>query len=393
MPSALFIASHDSQFKWARIVMDQFVKQGWQADCLAPLGFAAVADEQLRDAGFTPNEILRAYPAESLPIAVEYDALFLLTPGGFTEEYIYSLRSFLDSSSTPKHPVIISAYIGIIINGWTGSYCDRTGADLICVNSKYDFELFSSAAAGLGIGTDNLVLTGLPITLGVAGAVKTEPIERVLFAEQAIVPRGKMERKIVFQGLLDYAAAHPDRKVIVKPRHRPGETSFRKNIFTPESFFKNTNQSNVVFDYTPLAEQLPSTDLLLTVSSTAAFEAMALGVRVGIISDAGIRETLGNHIFIQSGLIKTFAQLINDDIGQANPTWLDLHYTGNYNSAQLIFDKVQELVHRRETEDVKPINCPYFEARKRITLYNSRYFGSKGLKLRLLGSVLRRFHI
>ena len=66
---------------------------------------------------------------------------------------------------------------------------------------------------------------------------------------------------------------------------------------------------NVRFDYTPIAEALPTTDLLLTMSSTACLEALDHGCRVGLILDLGVHERYGNHVFLDSGLLRTFSQL------------------------------------------------------------------------------------
>lgn len=68
-------------------------------------------------------------------------------------------------------------------------------------------------------------------------------------------------------------------------------------------------------DHRPITVQLDSIDLLLTVSSTAALEAAGAGVGVAFVADLGVREQLGNHILLGSGLLRTFDQIEADDLG------------------------------------------------------------------------------
>ena len=72
---------------------------------------------------------------------------------------------------------------------------------------------------------------------------------------------------------------------------------------------------NFSIDYTPISDRLDDLDLMLTVSSTAALEAVGAGVRTAFIADLDVREQLGNHIFLSSGLLRTFDQLEIDDVG------------------------------------------------------------------------------
>ncbi|WP_444547752.1 DUF6716 putative glycosyltransferase, partial [Streptomyces fradiae] len=61
--------------------------------------------------------------------------------------------------------------------------------------------------------------------------------------------------------------------------------------------------------YGNMGRVLDVTDLLVTVSSTAALEALHRGVPTAVLTDLGVREALGNHHFIGSGLLTSWDRL------------------------------------------------------------------------------------
>jgi hypothetical protein len=96
-----------------------------------------------------------------------------------------------------------------------------------------------------------------------------------------------------------YAQAHPDRQVVLKPRHRIGEDTFHRMRFHPEVLLSGVRKpANFSIDYTPISERLTNLDLMVTISSTAALEAVGAGVRTAFVADLDVREQLGNHIFL-----------------------------------------------------------------------------------------------
>jgi hypothetical protein len=105
---------------------------------------------------------------------------------------------------------------------------------------------------------------------------------------------------------------------------------------------------NFLIDYTPVSERLADLDLVLTVSSTAAMEAVGAGVRTAFIADLDVREQLGNPIFLDSGLLRTFDQLEQDQIGVPNQAWIEDYFfdTRGLTPAQQIADRADELTER-----------------------------------------------
>jgi hypothetical protein len=80
--------------------------------------------------------------------------------------------------------------------------------------------------------------------------------------------------------------------------------------------------------YGPMAEVLDTTDVLLTVSSTAAVEAWARGIDAVIITDFGIAERYGNHHFLGCGALATFDDLDAGIVPRADPEWLEANGIG-----------------------------------------------------------------
>lgn len=111
-----------------------------------------------------------------------------------------------------------------------------------------------------------------------------------------------------------------------------------------------------------MGEVLDGTDLLVTVSSTAALESLHRRIPTAILTDLGIREPLGNHHFIGSGCLASWDQLDGGQRPKADPVWADrqgVAADGSYASAfDLARARVAKLLADR---DLPPIT-PYYTA-------------------------------
>jgi len=370
---AVFVVAHDSQFKWAAATSKLFRDNGWSVSFFAPSEHADISPAQMADAGVNPSEVTFGNGYSSVEFWATHDVVFFLTPGAISEQYIFALRDHI-KRNPPNRPIIVSAYVGMVIVSHLGGYLHRAAADLICVNSPYDYKIYSDAAMELGITTSNLAITGLAIIGNGIAHQKSGPIKNVVFADQMAIPSSPSDRQLIYQNLLEYAQKHPTRSVLVKPRHRPGESSYHKGKFPPEKFFlSRTLPGNLRIDYTPIASLLPTTDLLLTVSSTAAIEAIAQGVRTAIIADAGLSERFGNHIFVGSGLIRTFAQISADDIGSPSPQWLSTFQHHGTEPARAIYEAVCQKVEEKPAL----IDAPFLAAREKAVKGSAAFSSSQ----------------
>ncbi len=354
--TVVFLAAYDSQLKWCARLRDAFVARGFTCRVVVPPGRSALSDGQIADAGFEAVEAV----TDLHEVARSCDVLVSALAGPATRKLTTELALTLNGR---PGPVIVSGWVGVIIEKLTAGYLDRCGADVIAVNSVADREHFAFVARQLDLPDDNLLLAGLPLLSGTVADPRTS-IRSVLFADQPTVPNGEAERSYLYGRLIDYARRHPDRQVRLKPRHRPEESTFHRMRHHPERLLAGVDQPpNFGIDYTPISEALPTTDLLLTVSSTASLEAIEHGCRVGLVLDLGVHERFGNHVFLDSGLLRTFGQLGRDEIGTPEPAWWSSYFFERTASpAELIVERVDQLLVSGERPSHRVWRSEYFGA-------------------------------
>jgi len=329
MSSVLFLAAFDSQLKWCARLRDEFARRGFGWDVVVPDIRSALSIDQISAAGFT---CVRSLPWEQmLQAATEADVVISALSGPQNETLSVDLGDRVRADGSA--PVLITGWVGVIIENTTAGYLNRCASDVISVNSRGNLQQFRSVAACLGLPADNLLLTGLPLLDSARRPTREGPIRRVLFADQPTVPQRREDRLFLYERLLDYAVHHPDRKVVLKPRHRLDEDTFHRMRHHPESSLAGRAlPGNFMIDYTSVTEQLPETDLVLSVSSTACLEAIDHGCRVGLILDLGVHEKLGNHVFVNSGLLRTFRTSSMNPLERSQTTSISALFSKNNSS-------------------------------------------------------------
>ena len=278
----------------------------------------------------------------------QFKAIVVFLTGSRLHRFIAQLRARCSDGRLARRPVLVTGYNGVVYEKHLEGILWRTGCDVISVNSEADKRLFTHAFQELGVPTACLCVGGLVLAQEQQRALprsRTARVRKILFATQAIVPGAKHERVHLLEALREYARAHPDRTVCIKPRTRPGENTFHYEHFPYEELDRKlagTRPPNLRFEYGPLSEHLEDCDLLVTVSSTALFEALVRGVRTAVLTDLGVRETFGNHFFLGSGLFSTMAKLMADELPSANEAWLADNGFGSGASMESVVDKVVE---------------------------------------------------
>lgn len=340
--SALLIAAFDSQLKWCAGIRDELESRGFSCRVVVPDTRSALSARQIRDAGFDGVEHVDW--STLVASAIDSDVVVCSLAGPMTHRLSVDLARALPDGAVG--PVLVSGWVGIIIEKITAGYLDRSGTDVVAVNSSTDLEHFRRTADALGMPADNLVLSGLPFLSADPAPQREGPIMSVLFADQPTVPREPAERLHVYRRLIAYARRHPERDVVLKPRHRPGEDTFHRMAHHPEDLLAGEDRpAGFRIDYTPIAEVLPRTDLMLTMSSTACLEAVDHGCRVALVLDLGVHERYGNHVFLDSGLLRSFDQIDADDIGTPAPAWHDSYFGDRDRpSKRVVVDRVEALL-------------------------------------------------
>jgi len=225
-----------------------------------------------------------------------------------------------------ERPVVVSGVPGIGLPARRKALVFRAQADMIVVHSKREVVRFGEVAAENGFSH----VFGLA-TLPFLAERTTQPPTGtdIIFAAQAIVPPTRAQRTMLLEWLVELATRVPDRRVVIKVRARAGEaqTHFESNSFEDlHALLGPGAPANLVVEDGPMAGHLARAGALVTVSSTAALEAIAAGVPVIALNNFGVSRRMINKVFIGSGLLASATDLIESRFRVADEQWLDDNY-------------------------------------------------------------------
>lgn len=258
---------------------------------------------------------------------LDFDVIHIITFGSYIQQLFSNLGS---RNLNRKRPLIVTGLIGTLGGDLYQCYSVRQLADIFYVGGEFDKARLLEAAEKYGDDPDKIVNTGLPMfdEFKRSNAPK-DPNKResIVFAGQPTYPANRIERKWLIKSLLDLARKYPEKDIILKPRVKPNEGTIHVSPHHFEEilqdFDKKNMPSNFKVTYTDIRQLINSCDLLLTISSTAAYEAMVAGKNVGFITDFGIVERYGNHIFVDSGAMISFTEMINGKMPAIKPDWVE----------------------------------------------------------------------
>jgi hypothetical protein len=275
--TAILVAAFDSQLKWAGTIRTALEQRGFVCRTIIPSDIRhAISDSQLADSGGGAVGYMRW--ADLVTESLNSNVVVLAIQGPLVRRFCHDVFDVVELTGVAP-PVMITGWVGVIIEKIVAGYLERYAADIVAVNSRSDLATFEKTARSLQLPTDNLLFSGLPLLSGVHREAPVDaPIKTVMFADQPTVPQAREDRLYIYQRLLAYARAPPDRQVVLKPRHRIGEDTFHRMKFHPEALLSGVRRPpNFSIDYTPISDWLANLDLMLTISSTAALEAVGRG--------------------------------------------------------------------------------------------------------------------
>lgn len=324
------LADGDSRWKWGLLTARQLFPSAVPVGLL--LAPAAGSSEQRpadQGAGQQPT-IVEGIPefvaSEDLDAA---DAIVLALPGGGVQAVLHGLAR---RWATPgRRPLVISGYVGVVYDKHVEGLLMRSGSDVILANSPADAESFRTMLAGAGRDPSVVVPTVLPF-LGTADSARPEgdPFT-VTFAAQSGVPGSRADREFVVRRLIRHAGLHPEREVLLKVRTRAGEHTTRREDHPYRLLGPRLGvgkPANLHLVQGSMGEVLDRTDLLVTVSSTAAVKAMHRGIPTAVLTDLGVSERLGNHYFVGSGCLASFTDLDAGAAPRVDAEWARDHGIG-----------------------------------------------------------------
>ena len=143
-------------------IATEFSAQGWEYAVLVPADVRhSLSSTQVAAVGDVP--LLRIPWAQLLQRARLADCVVLAVQGPLVARFTDELELLRAGTPEDHEPVVVTGWVGIIIEKLVAGYLDRAGSDVIAVNSADNLRDFIEAGQLLGIAPDNLVLSGLPL--------------------------------------------------------------------------------------------------------------------------------------------------------------------------------------------------------------------------------------
>lgn len=221
----------------------------------------------------------------------------------------------------PQRPVVVSGLPGMSVPALRGALEYRRYCDLVVVHSRREVAAYSRLGRAIGVSVP-IALATLPFA---DGAPERPGGTDLVFAAQALVPADRDERRRIAEILRLAAVADPSRRVVIKLRSRPGEVEAHQERDGYTGLLDHAPE-NLVFSYAPMSEALSTAEGLVTVSSTAAVEALAAGVPVIALDEFGVRPELLNQAFEGSGLMGGADDVVARRFRHPDPRWAATNY-------------------------------------------------------------------
>nr|WP_237694986.1 DUF6716 putative glycosyltransferase [Streptomyces sp. SID5468] len=289
-------------------------------------GRATPTARQLDEVGLAAEGLREVTAAGFLTAVATTDAevIVLACVGGTVQAMLHGLAHAWRGRA--RRPVVVTGYVGVVYEKLTDGLLLRHGADLVLANSPYDAARFRAVYEGVGADPGSVVTGALPFLGGAPHTPRPDGPRTVVLAVQPSVPESREDRRYLLRRAADHARRHTGRQVIVKLRSKPGEhTTHIEEHPYPKLAAGLATPPNLRFAYGPMADVLDEADLLVTVSSTAALEAIHRGIPTAVLTDLGVREALGNHHFLGSGCLASWDQLDAGALPSADAAWAARH--------------------------------------------------------------------
>ncbi|MCF6524453.1 DUF6716 putative glycosyltransferase [Streptomyces sp. JJ36] len=390
------LADSDTRWKWGALTARRLAPDA-RIDGLLLRGRATPTPRQLAEVGVEVDTLREVTSAEFVHAAARrdaYDMVVLSCVGGAVQAMLHGLARALapdgdagaGEDTEVRRPVLVTGYVGIVYEKLSDGLLLRHGADVVLANSRHDAKRFREVYEGVGADAGSVVECALPFLDGAtpeavraavpgragaghpgdpaaAGVGAQERPFTVTFAVQPSVPAGRADRAYLLRRATEHARIHPRREVLIKLRSKPGEhtTHIEEQPYQRlAAKLPGGLPPNCRLVYGHMGEVLDRTDLLVTVSSTAALESLHRSVPTAVLTDLGVREALGNHHFLGSGCFASWDELDSGHLPKADPEWTarqGVHPHGGYAAA---FDAARARVAELAARDTLPRPAPYY---------------------------------
>lgn len=361
----LCVCDTDSRIKWCRVVSETFRARGYKGDFILYRTPASATSSQVVAAQVEPSREMSDLRAIARAVVDAMPEAVLLGLGGAAfRSFQRELQREIEARCVMRRPILVCGFYGLLYENRLTGALDRLGCDVVCVNTENERTLFLEFCERLGFNGDVFVVTGLFMLEGSPGCPRVPPMpgkgRMVTFAAQPAVPALFRERAYIVSRLADYARAHPGDTVAIKTRtpldgRATHKESFRYDYIRPSGSLTLPANMRIVHD--DMKPILARTDILVTVSSTAALEALHEGCRVLVLADFGVIQRYGTHAFLDSGLLADIDALWSDDLPPPRQEWLERLGLANGSNLEVVVDRVEDLLARQATQGA-PLEMP-----------------------------------
>ncbi|GFE05044.1 hypothetical protein Scani_13120 [Streptomyces caniferus] len=297
-----------------------------------------------------------------------YDVVVLACVGGAVQAMLHGLARAWRGEGA--RPVVVTGYVGVVYEKLADGLLLRHGADVVLANSRHDADRFREVYRGVGADDGSVVECALPFLGGDRyrrdGDTGAQDPYTVVFAAQPSVPESRTDRTYLLRRAVEHARRHPDREVLIKLRSKPGEhTTHIEELPYQKLAAKAPGglPANCRLVYGNMGEVLDRTDLMVTVSSTAALESLHRGIPTAVLTDLGVREILGNHHFLGSGCLASWDELDAGHRPEPDAQWLARQGVAAHGDYEQAFDAARARVTELRTADRLPPITPYYTPR------------------------------
>ena len=329
--TVLAIADSGSCVKWGATLLGQ-VPDDWQRSLIVLASPVLPSGEQLAAALNGTEESIGAprildLSALAVQIATLVPDVALLSVRGPLVKVV--VRAIV--GATVVRPVIVSGLPGISIPATKRAIEHRAQVNFFVLHSRREVREFEALAARMSIDMP-FGLATLPFLPHMAMPQKTQDRNRngeVIFATQAKVPAEKADRLALLGWLAESARRHPYMRVVVKVRAARGEHQAHAERYDYADLMDELQPRaphSLVVAGGAMSDHLAGAAGLVTVSSTAAIEAIALSIPVIIVNDFGVSAEPINTVFEDSGLFGNCGDLVEGRFRHPNAAWLDDNY-------------------------------------------------------------------
>ncbi|MFE5893744.1 DUF6716 putative glycosyltransferase [Streptomyces sp. NPDC002285] len=357
------LADSDTRWKWGALTANRISPEDSdiRLDGFLLRGRATPTARQLQEVGVHADSLREVSAVEFLRTMAQesYDVLVLALVGGGVQAMLHGLKRVWEGQ--PQRPVVVTGYVGVVYEKLADGLLLRHGADLVLANSRQDAERFRAVYDGVGADSSAVTEVALPFLGGAPYPGEHDPYT-VVFAAQPSVPDSRKDRTYLLNRLIQHARKHPEREVLLKLRSKPGEHTTHIEELPYQKLVQRLDPpANFKLVYGNMGEVLDRTDLLVTISSTAALESLHRRIPTVVLSDLGVREVLGNHHFVGSGCLASWDQLDDGHSPAPDEEWVSRQGVCADGSYATAFDAARERIAKLlERPGGLPALTPYY---------------------------------